>query len=400
MDEVKVCPPSDRRTDPDQDTCPSCGSAFTESGPGKNTHPDAVHDKQSDPGQKQDDNSGFILLSTKPERVSFLFRYLMALSPVFLVILCIYVRWLIEKLFSFGSSSLISAVPGIMSSYTTGVLNQYSSPITDATNITILMIAPVGIFIFFAAIGWTMRLTELWTSTVLTLGLSGVTGIILAGRAGIPPVSGNYMFLLLQWIEFLVQPFCLVAAIIVICATEKFWRSIRYTITRDGVSIRGGVWKIQEHMIPHYQIGRVVLEQDFLGARYNYGTVIPQSITRWGEETSFRGIGATGQKDNFGVGIAFAKGRAEASRYPLDCLFGIPDPKKAQKILTGLICRHDQREDEQVSYLKKIYETNVQETPPAESVLDQINKLAELKNSGIITEQEFAAKKTELLKRL
>jgi hypothetical protein len=345
------------------------------------------------------------------------------------------------------------------------------------------MIAPVGIFIFFAAIGWTMRSTELWTGTVLTLGLSGVIGTVMATLAGVPPASGNYILLLLQWTAYLVQPFCFIAAGIVILATEKFRRSIKYTITKDGLWIRGGFLWIQEHMIPHHQIGRIVFEQDLFGARFNYGTLIPQSMTRWGAETSFRGVGATGQKDNFGVGIGFAKGREEGSRYPLDCLYGIPDPKTAQKILTELICRHDIREEEQVSYLKKIYETNVagtmtdgsgirpevstvvtgssiqddtgtrsvdeiamdgkipecqessiirihdtdipktttssvrgtireipslvktkrdprQERPPAESVLDQIKKLAELRDSGIITEQEFTTKKTELLKRL
>jgi hypothetical protein len=41
-----------------------------------------------------------------------------------------------------------------------------------------------------------------------------------------------------------------------------------------------------------------------------------------------------------------------------------------------------------------------QEIPPATSALDQIKKLAELRESGIITEQEFTTKKTELLKRL
>jgi hypothetical protein len=236
-------------------------------------------------------------------------------------------------------------------------------------------------------------------------------------------------------------------------------------------------------MVPHGQIGRIVFEQDFLGSMFNYGTLIPQSMTRWGQEMSLRGIGAAGQKDSFGAGIGFAKGREEGSRYPLDCLYGIADPKRAQAILTELICRHDKREDEQVSYLKKIYETNVAKTPPrgsgirdqgpaivpgrsthndfstapsgsvstegempeytepavirihddavpvttmspaggnareipplakteihapqgtypAESVLDQIKKLGELKNSGIITEQEFTTKKTELLKRL
>jgi hypothetical protein len=251
------------------------------------------------------------------------------------------------------------------------------------------------------------------------------------------------------------------------------------------------MWK-QEHMIPHHQIGRIVLEQDFLGTMFNYGTLIPQSMTRWGAETSFRGIGATGQKDNLGLGIGFATGREEGSRYPLDCLYGIADPKKAQKIFTGLISRHDVREEEQVSSLKKIDGINVAGTttggsgmrlkestvvtgpaihddagkrpvdgitkdgkvperhestiirihdieipkppaapatgtmreippsvktteipppvkttalphqgiPPADPVFDQIRKLAELRDSGILTEQEFTAKKTELLKRL
>jgi hypothetical protein len=451
--------------------------------PDKDTQPNPVQDKPNDPGQKQDNDDGSVLLSTGPERISFIFKYLMALSPVFLVIVCIFIRWILDRLFHFGSSALTSAVPSYMSPLTTDLLTQYSSPLADATNITVLMIAPVGIFIFFAVIGWTMRLTELWTSTSLALGLSGVTGIVMANWPGVSPVSGNFMLLLLQWIAYLVQPFCLVAAVIVILATEKFRRSIRYTITKNGLWMYGGFLSIQEHMIPHHQIGRIVFEQDFFGSMFNYGTLIPQTMTRWGAETSFRGVGATGQKDNFGVGIGFAKGREEGSRYPLDCLYGIPDPKKAQQILTGLISRHDMREEEQVSYLKKIYETNVartrtdesgipskvsavvtersiqndtsnrsvegiaidgkipesqettiirindidipkttmspvsdnireippvvktkskpqQEIPPATSVLDQIKKLAELRDSGIITEQEFTTKKTELLKRL
>jgi len=443
---------------------------------------------QSDQGP----GDGSILLSTGPESASFMYKYLMALSPIILVIVCIFTRWGLENMFHIASSSLTSAVPGLMSPYTTSVLNQYSSPITDATTITILMIAPVGIFICFAAIGWVMRLTEVWTSTALTLGLSGVTGIVMVTWAGGPPVSGNYMLLVLQWIAYLVQPFCFVAAGIVILATEKFRRSLHYTITNEGLWIRGGfIWK-QEHMIPHHQIGRIVFEQDFLGTMFNYGTLIPQSMTPWGAETSFRGIGATGQKDNIGLGIGFATGRVEGSRYPLDCLYGIPDPKKAQKILTGLLSRHETREEEQVSSLKKSDGTNVagtttggsgvrpkestivtgsgihddagtrpvdviakdekppefqqstiirihdieipttpaasvtgtmreippsvktpeippsvkttdspvKATPPADPVFDQIRKLAELRDKGIITEQEFTEKKTELLKRI
>ena len=438
--------------------------------PGTNTQPNPVQDKLSDPGQNQDTDDGSIPLSTRPERVSFMYKYLMALSPVFLVIVCIFVRTILENLFHVASLAIPSAVPTSMVTYTTPLVNQYSSALGDATILTILFIAPVGIFLVFAATGWAMRLTELWTSTTLALGSSIVIGALLTFTIQTSAMSGNFLLTLLQWIAYLIQPFCFVAAGIVILATEKFRRSIRYTITKDGLWIRGGFLCIQEHMIPHHQIGRIVFEQDFFGARFNYGTLIPQSVTRWGAETSFRGVGATGQKDNFGVGIGYAKGREEGSRYPLDCLYGIPDPKTAQKILTGLICRHDMREEEQVSYLKKIYETNVAGTmtdgcsiqddtsnkpvdgiamdgkipecqestiirindldipktttssvsgnireipslvktksnplqgiPPAESVLDKIKKLAELRDSGIVTEEEFTVKKTELLKRL
>jgi len=451
--------------------------------PDTNTQPNPVQDKLSDPNQNQDTYDGSILLSTGPERVSFMYKYLMALSPIFLVIVCIFVRTILESLFHIASSAIPSAVPASMVDYTTPLINQYSSALGDATILTILFIAPVGIFLLFAATGWAMRLTELWTSTTLALGSSILIGAFLTFTIQTSAMSGNLLLTLLQWIVYLIQPFCFVAAGIVILATEKFRRSLSYKITTDGLWIRGGFLWIQEHMIPHHQIGRIVFEQDFFGARFNYGTLIPISMTRWGAETSFRGVGATGQKDNFGVGIGYAKGREEGSRYPLDCLYGIPDPKKAQKILTGLICRHDIREEEQVSYLKKIYETKVagtltngsgiqprvstvgtsdnirddtskkpvggtimdgkipecqesptiripdiniptttpgsvggtmreipsmvktktntvQRIPPGQPVFDQIKKLAELKDSGIITEQEFALKKTELLKRL
>jgi len=109
-------------------------------------------------------------------------------------------------------------------------------------------------------------------------------------------------------------------------------------------------------MVPHHQIGRVVLEQDFFGRLFNYGTVIPQSITRWGSETSLRGVGASGQKDNFGAMIGYAKGREEASRYPLDCFYGIPDPRTAQNLLRQLMVLPATREEEQVTFLKKIYD--------------------------------------------
>ncbi|MDD1685495.1 PH domain-containing protein [Methanoregula sp.] len=296
----------------------------------------------------------------------------MAPIAIYLVIACVAIRWLLDGMYLAASSAVSSSIPSLAPAATTGsvagypdvmtqytsTVSQYSNGINDSAALTILFIAPIGIFLAVIAAGWAMRNAAMWTGPFITLGLSAITAFVLTHGSAGPEISGTFISVLLQWIAFLVQPFSIVATVIVLATTEKFRQSITYTITSNGIYIRGGVWKRQEHMIPHHQIGRVVLEQDFLGARYNYGTVIAQSITRWGAETSFRGVGASGQKDNLGVGIGYAKGREEASRYPLDCLFGIPDPQKARQMLETFMCRPMAREEEQIAYLKKIYESH------------------------------------------
>jgi len=260
----------------------------------------------------------------------------------------------------------------------------------------------------FAAIGWSLRIAEMWTGVALTLALSGIFGLLLVLYSGTGIVQDRFL-LFLNWIAFLVQPFSILATLISLAWLEKFRKSIRYTITDKGISVRGGIWQIQEHLVPHAQIGRVVLEQNFLGTRYHFGTVIPVSTTQWGEETSFRGIGASGQKDSLGAGIMFAKGRQEASRSPMDCLYGIPDPEKARKILAEYSARQAEHEAEQVAYLKKICENGTTggatgesqgKGSPCESIPELIKQVAELRDAGIISEEEFAAKKADLLKRI
>lgn len=324
-----------------------------------------------DPNHNPDESNDLVLLSTSPVFKSFIYKYLMAFTSIILVIVSFFTRMLLDSIFHLASStvtsivnttipSVPSGVPGFMNLHSTSLMNQYSAGMIDATTITIFMIAPIGIFILFASIGWVLRITEMWTGTALTLGMSTVIGILVANGTGSPPaMSSNYLILLLQWIAFLVQPFSVIGTIIAIAWSEKFRRSIRYTITKDGVWMSGGVWKKQEHMIPHLQIGRIVMEQDFFGSMFNYGTVIPQTIARWGAETSIRGVGATGQKDSMGAMIGYARGREEASRYPLDCLYGIPNPKNAQSLFQQFITRPAKLEEEQLSYLKKIYEMSM-----------------------------------------
>ena len=54
--------------------------------------------------------------------------------------------------------------------------------------------------------------------------------------------------------------------------------------------------------------------------------------------------------------------------------------------------------DEVLAQLERL--RNEASTAPAESITDQIKKLGELRDGGLLTEDEFNAKKAELLARL
>jgi len=293
---------------------------------------------------KEETNGSVILLSTHPDSKGFLFKYILCLTPVFLVI----ISWIV-RIVIYGMINMF--FPSVTASLTPFVPN-----ITNLTDWTVLMISPIGIFVVGVCIGWVMRLPEVWTGSALCLGLSTVAGLLLVKGVGAPAMSANNPMDLLQWIGFLIQPFSIVAVIIVLAWTEKFRQTIRYTITKDGVRIKGGVWKQQEHMLPHHQIGRVVLEQDRLGSLFHVGTIIPIGTTPWGSEMLIRGVGLGGQKDKMSAGLGYAKARQEGSRYPLDCLYGIYEPEKVMALLEKMIIRPAEREEEQAAYLKKIYD--------------------------------------------
>ena len=58
--------------------------------------------------------------------------------------------------------------------------------------------------------------------------------------------------------------------------------------------------------------------------------------------------------------------------------------------------------DEVLAQLERLRNEHysVASTAPAESITDQIKKLGELRDGGLLTEDEFNAKKAELLARL
>lgn len=300
-----------------------------------------------------------VLFSAQPEPVSFLHRYLLCFVPVVLVILTIAVTMILKILVEAGThmaSSATSSIPvsSLAAVDNTGLTQTLTSGMGDVPAISILMIAPVGIFVIVAAVGWTLRITELWTGPALTLGLSVLGAGVMTLAFGTH--TQNMFLYFLRWVAFLIQPFAILAGIVVFLWLDRFRKSIHYTITERGISIRGGVGTMMEHQLPMVRIGSVVLERDFLGKRYGYGTVIPVSTTRWGTETSLRGIGAGGQKDSLGGGIMFAKSREESSRSPLDCLYGIPNADVAQQIIMERIARPSIRLEEQTEYLRKMCE--------------------------------------------
>ena len=292
----------------------------------------------------QDGGNEPVLLTTNPDSKGFIFKYILCLTPVFLVIISWIVRIIIYGIITVYFPSLISS------------LTRFVPNMNDVTNGTVLLIAPIGIFVVFICIGWVLRLPEVWTGSALALGSSGVIGVLLVRGVGALAMSANSVIDLLQWIGFLIQPLSVIAAVIIIAWTEQFRRSIRYTITKEGLRITGGVWRRQEHMIPHHQIGRVVMEQDRLASLFQVGTIIPIGTTPGGSEMPLRGMGIGGRKDNAGAGLWYAKARQEGSRYPLDCLYGIREPQKAMALLEKMIYRPAEREEEQVSDLKKNFE--------------------------------------------
>jgi len=268
-----------------------------------------------------------VILVTNPDPRSFLSRYLLALTPLLLVVI------------SFITTAALHGFLATFNPSLTGPVGKIFPGMGDMMEITVLLTAPVGIFLLFVLIGWGLRFTEMWTSSALALGLSTLGGIFLV--IFFPVTSMSQIMDLLTTITDLILPASAFAAIIVIAWTEKFRRSISYSVTNEGVITRGGVWKRQEHVLPHNQIGRLVLEQDPIMRLFHTGTVIPV-ITR--------GPGMGNRKD---TGNAVKAGQ-EASRHPLDCLYGVRDPEKVMALLEQLVLRPAGRGEEQVSYLKKI----------------------------------------------
>jgi hypothetical protein len=259
---------------------------------------------------------GPVLLATHPAPRGFLSRYLLGLTPVVLAGFSLAVMTLLQSMVATFPPALVSSLGTIV------------PELPAFIDMTVLLIAPIGIFLLFIYIGDAINHTEIWTGAALTLLLSGIGAFYQVSGLDIPAVSTLYLLLLCQWIAYLTQPFSVIASVIVIAGTEVFRRSIRYTIYRDVIRITGGVWTPVEHLIAYQQIGRIILKQTRFNRFIHAGTIILAGVMFRGTDTGRNGTAGTN-----GTGTGYSLVSQDGARGPLDCLYGIRDPEQVKTLL-------------------------------------------------------------------
>jgi hypothetical protein len=172
----------------------------------------------------------------------------------------------------------------------------------------------------------------------------------------LPLFSLNYYPRFIEIATFFIPIFSVIISFIMIAMTEAYRRSIQYTITNAGINLSGGILKMESHVMPFNQIGRIISEVGILGRIFHFGTIIPISLAQWGSETGIRGVGVGGQRGNVSGGVFYARARQEVATTPLNCLFGIPQPATVYQTLERCISTHSLQGQEQTEYLRKIYE--------------------------------------------
>jgi hypothetical protein len=261
-----------------------------------------------------------IVLQTGPHPAGFLTRYLLALTPLVLFGTSAIVTGLMQGFLGGSSTSSMQGPAGTVLAQMGGLME-----------ISVLLTAPVGIFLTFILIGWMMRSTEMWAGSALALGLATLWGTALATLS--PETSMNQLLDVLSWIAYLIGPASFVAFIMVLTWIEFTRRSTRYTITRENLVLKGGIWKKEEHIIPWHQIGRLVMEQNLVEKLSNIGTIIPVPA---GSPVP------AGRRGQAGAG-------KEVSRSPLDCLCGVKEPGLIMEFLQELITQPREEGEEPAS---------------------------------------------------
>jgi len=257
---------------------------------------------------------GPVIFTSQPAARGFIYKYLLGLTPIFLTGLSLLALPALHDLVG-------DLPPSLVNSLHTVVPN-----LPDLIEICVLILAPVAIFLFFIWLGDILRRPEIWVGAGLTLLLSIAGAMVMVHGTGQPILSSRYLLILLQWVSYLVQPFSIVVAGIVIAGTEAFRRTLRYTLTRDVIIITGGIWSQVENVIPLHQIERIGLVQGQLGHLLNFGTVVPAGKVFGLSETDMTGHHEQGYMLHPDTELVTTVRWQKGSHDPLLCLYGVSDP--------------------------------------------------------------------------
>jgi hypothetical protein len=275
---------------------------------------------------------GPVLLTTYPVPEGFLSRYILCLTPIVLVVISVIVlAFMVDIMHAF--------LPSLGNSL--GIIVPDLPVITD---IIVLLISPVGMFLFFMYLGDVLHRTEMWTGAALTLLLSITGALIIVQGMNIPVLSPLYLHILVQWIAYLVQPFSVIAAACVLLGIELFRRSIEYTITRDVVIITGGIWSQAENVIPFHDIERIVVVQSRLGRFFHTGTVVPQGRVFGYRDIDMREHYPTGERVHPKPDHGYTFSWREGAHDPLICLFGVCNPESVKTLLEKAKEQHSEKD--------------------------------------------------------
>ncbi|HVN65174.1 MAG TPA: PH domain-containing protein [Methanomicrobiales archaeon] len=256
--------------------------------------------------ERQDEDPGArrpVILETGPDPRGFMAHYLLAFTPLVLFLV------------SVAAAGVMRASVGAFTASLGAPVRAYLPWMGDVMEISVLLTAPVSLYAIAAIIGWRIRSPEMWAGAALALGLSALAGFLMATFS--PDPSLGRALDILYWVSYLIGPVSIIAVILVLGFSEQFRRSIRYSITREDLILRGGIWKKRENRLPWHQIGGFTLEQGMLGKLLGRGTILP--------------LMAGGQ------GPGSEKAGGMVSRSPLNCLYGVGEPGLVLEFLQELL---------------------------------------------------------------
>jgi hypothetical protein len=261
---------------------------------------------------------GPVLFTTHPAPRGFIYKYILGFTPLFLAAF---------------SGIILNIMLGAGKSFPHSLVGPLGTIVPDLdifVQLFAYLIAPICIFLFFIFLGDVLNRPEVWAGAGLALIMSVIGGLVCMGS---PTLSTSYLFDLFRWIAYLIQPFSVIASLIVITGIEIFRRSVTYTITRDVVIITGGLLNLAENVIPLHQIERLVLVQGRLGHFFHFGTIVPAGLVFGISQIDMRGRHVTGDKVYPDTYSSSTLRWEQGLHNPLVSLYGIRDPENVKVLL-------------------------------------------------------------------